>query len=82
VLLPTYADAEWPELAHTDAENVRIWKEELGFEDVVTLPEMNAFAYAGGAANCIKNVLARGLLLPGGLQPTPFGQPLPDGGPQ
>jgi hypothetical protein len=78
VLLPTYADAEWPELALTDAENVRIWKEVLGF-DVVPLPEMNAFAFAGGAANCIKNVLARGLVLPGQIVPGPLPVPMPFG---
>jgi hypothetical protein len=58
VLLPTYGNESWPLLADIDDEVEGIWKA-LGFE-VKRLPDMSAFAIAGGAANCIKNVLARG----------------------
>jgi hypothetical protein len=58
VLLPTYGDDTWPELRDIDDEVAQLWRDR-GFE-VVRLPDMSAFAIAGGAANCIKNVLARG----------------------
>lgn len=57
VLLPTYRHAS-PELKVLDEEHVALW-ESLGFE-VIQLADMNVFALAGGAANCLKNVLARG----------------------
>lgn len=58
VLLPTYGDETWTSLKQVDDDVAAIWKG-LGFE-VKRLPDMSAFAIAGGAANCIKNVLARG----------------------
>lgn len=58
VLLPSYVDASSQELKAVEAHQILQW-EKLGFE-VILLADMNAFALAGGAANCIKNVLARG----------------------
>jgi hypothetical protein len=58
VWLPTYADADYPELQATDRRNAEIWSE-LGFT-VDPLPTFHAFAQGLGAVHCICKCLARG----------------------
>ena len=54
VWLPTYG----PDLGPTDAENERIWKEDLGFE-VRLLPDFSSFAARLGAVHCLTKYLER-----------------------
>jgi hypothetical protein len=58
VWLPTYGDADFPELASIDARNEEIW-EGLGFS-VERLTSFHVFARGLGAAHCICKCLARG----------------------
>jgi hypothetical protein len=57
VWLPTYGDADHPELRLTDQSNQRIWAS-LGFE-VRPLPSFHVFARGLGAAHCICKCLSR-----------------------
>jgi len=58
IWLPTYGHRKWPELAATDAENRRIWEQELHFT-VHDLGDFHPFASNLGAAHCVKKYLAR-----------------------
>ena len=59
VWLPTYGDADHPELCDVDARNAAIW-EDLGF-DVQTLPPFHVFARGLGAVRCMCKILDRRL---------------------
>jgi hypothetical protein len=57
VWLPTYGYGDWQDLAATDEENKRVWRE-LGFT-VHQLADFHVFAQNLGAVHCIKKYLAR-----------------------
>ena len=57
VWLPSYGEADYPELQATDRHNEEIWRQ-LGF-DVRPLPSFHVFARGLGAAHCICKCLSR-----------------------